>query len=137
MIWAKVTADMGTESLGQLTLARFIADGGLARHLRRVRPVYRARRDALLGALGRHLPQTPVTGEVAGLHLLLRMPAGWDAPTVAEAGVRSGLQLEDAAVHWADRAAAPPVLLIGYGTARESALVRATQALRSYASMGA
>lgn len=129
VIWAKVKADAGSESLGQLALARFIDDGGLSRHLRRVRPVYRARRDALLGALGRHLPQIPVSGEVAGLHLLLRMPAGWDPEAVAEAGARCGLHLEDATWHWADREAAPPSLLIGYGAARESALTRGIEAL--------
>jgi GntR family transcriptional regulator/MocR family aminotransferase len=129
VILAKVIADMGSESLGQLTLARFIAGGGLTRHLRRVRPVYRARRDALLGALGRHLPQCLVTGEVAGLHLLLRMPAGWDPETVADAGARCGLQLEDATWHWAAPDTAPPALLIGYGVSRETALTQGIEAL--------
>ena len=122
---------------GNSRCARFIDSGAFARHLRRVRPVYRARRDTLLGALRLDLPGIPVSGEVAGLHLLLRLPPEWDPAATAEAGARSGLQLEDASQHWADPAAAPPALLIGYGTARESALVRATQALRSYASMGA
>jgi len=44
-------ADYSAEALGQFTLARFIDSGGLARHLRRVRPVYRARRDRLLAAI--------------------------------------------------------------------------------------
>jgi GntR family transcriptional regulator / MocR family aminotransferase len=129
VIWAKTKADGGSEPLGQLALARFIDDGGFARHLRRVRPVYRARRDALLGALRRHLPQIPVSGEVAGLHLLLRLPAGWDPEAVAETGARHGLHLEDATWHWADREAAPPSFLIGYGVARESVLTRGIEAL--------
>jgi len=44
-------ADYSAEALGQFTLARFIDSGGLARHLRLVRPVYRARRDRLLAAI--------------------------------------------------------------------------------------
>lgn len=137
VIRAQLMENFSSESFGQLTLARFIESGGFARHLRRVRPVYRARRDALLSALGRDLPRIPVSGEVAGLHLLLRMPAGWDPGAAAEAGARCGLQLEDASQHWADRAAAPPALLIGYGTSRESALVHGIEALGSYASGGA
>jgi GntR family transcriptional regulator / MocR family aminotransferase len=132
VIRAKLRDDAGGESLGQLALARFIDSGGFARHLRRVRPVYRARRDSLLGALGRYLPQFPVTGEVAGLHLLLRLPAGRDPGTLAEAGARWGLQLEDASWHWADRAAAPPSLLIGYGASREGVLTRGIEAFGSY-----
>lgn len=134
VIRAKLREDAGSESFGQHTLARFIDSGGLARHLRRVRPVYRARRDALLGALGRHLPLIPVSGEVAGLHLLLRMPPGWSPGAAAAAGARFGLQLEDASWHWANRATAPPALLIGYGPSRESTLVRGIEALGSYLS---
>lgn len=127
----RLLEDVGSESLGQRTLARFIDSGGFARHLRRVRPVYRARRDALLGALERHLPQIRLTGEAAGLHLLLRLPGGWDPAAVADAGARCGLELEDASVHWADTGAAPPSLLIGYGAARESALARGVRELGS------
>jgi GntR family transcriptional regulator/MocR family aminotransferase len=136
VIVAKVLLDVGSESLGQLTLARFIDSGGLAAHLRRVRPVYRARRDAVLGALRQHLPQVPVNGELAGLHLLLRVPAGWDLEAAADAGARRGLQLENAAAHWADAGGAPPAFLIGYGTSRPGALVDGIEALGAYARSG-
>ena len=43
-------------SLEQLAFADFLSRGDFDRHLRRMRPIYRARRDALLGALRRHLP---------------------------------------------------------------------------------
>jgi GntR family transcriptional regulator / MocR family aminotransferase len=126
---AKFREDIATEALGQLTLARFIDSGGLARHLRRVRPVYRARRDSLLAALRAHLPAIQPSGEVAGLHLLLRLPRGLDPATVAAAAATHGIQLEDAARHWADPDTAPPALLLGYGVLRESALARAVEAL--------
>jgi hypothetical protein len=45
--------------------------------------------------------------------------------------VRHGIQLEDAAMHWFDPAAAPPALLIGYGPLRESALAAGIKALAS------
>ena len=41
--------------LGQGALARFIADGHLATHLRRTRLLYAARQEALLAGLERHL----------------------------------------------------------------------------------
>lgn len=134
MIHAKAIADLGSESLGQLALARFIDSGGFARHLRRVRPIYRSRRDALLDALRRHLPQVPVTREVAGLHLLLRTPTEWDPNAAADAAARYGLPLEDATWHWADPGTARPALLVGYGAARQSVLTRGIEALGTYAS---
>ena len=129
IICAKFFEDFAAEALGQLTLARFIDGGALARHLRRVRPVYRSRRDRLLAALNSHLPEIRPSGEAAGLHLLLRLPAGLDPATVSAAAAEHGIELDEAAHHWADPHAAPPALLIGYGTLRESALARGIEAL--------
>jgi GntR family transcriptional regulator/MocR family aminotransferase len=130
IILAKFLEDYSAEALGQLTLARFIDSGGLARHLRRVRPVYRARRDRLLAALGAHLPGIWPQGEAAGLHLLLRLPAGLDPGAVSAAAATHGIMLEQAAWHWADPGTAPPALLIGYGSVREDDLARGIESLR-------
>jgi GntR family transcriptional regulator/MocR family aminotransferase len=129
VIILKFREDFATEALGQLTLARFIDSGAFARHLRRVRPVYRARRDRLLAELDAHFPQIRPSGEAAGLHLLLRLPAGLDPETVADAAAGHGIQLEPAAEHWTDRDAAPPALLIGYGGLREGMLGHGIAAL--------
>src|SRR3954449_9697740 len=48
---AKLLADRGSPILDQLTFADFLSRGELDRHLRRHRPIYRRRRDALLTAL--------------------------------------------------------------------------------------
>ena len=129
IISAKFLEDFANEALGQFTLARFIDSGGFARHLRRVRPVYRSRRDRLLAELGTHLPRIRPTGEAAGLHLLLRLPDDLDPEFVSETAADHGIQLEPAAWHWADRKAAPPSLLIGYGALRESTLTHGIAAL--------
>jgi GntR family transcriptional regulator/MocR family aminotransferase len=129
VISAKFADDFASEALGQLTLARFIDSGSLARHLRHVRPVYRSRRDRLLVELDAHLPQLRPSGEAAGLHLLLRLPAGLDPGTVSEAAADHGIQLEQASWHWADRDEAPSALLIGYGALRESTLAQGIAAL--------
>src|SRR5205085_11398236 len=49
-------ADHGAPTLEQLALARLIESGSYDRHLRQARRRYRARRDALIAALARHLP---------------------------------------------------------------------------------
>ena len=130
IIVAKFLEDFSAETLGQLTLARFIDSGGFARHLRRVRPVYRARRDRLLAALSAHLPGIWPQGEAAGLHLLLRLPAGLNPAVVSAAAAAHGIMLEEAAWHWADPDTAPPALLIGYGSVREGDLACGIESLR-------
>jgi GntR family transcriptional regulator / MocR family aminotransferase len=118
----KLYDDLANGTLDQMALATFIESGDLARHLRRVRPVYRRRRDAALRALARHLPDGTPTGVAAGLHLYVHLPDGCDERALIRAARRQGVQVEGAARHWADRAAAPPALVVGYGAAGEAAI---------------
>jgi GntR family transcriptional regulator/MocR family aminotransferase len=129
IIRVRLYEDFAAEALGQLTLARFIDSGGFARHLRRVRPIYRTRRDRLLAVLDAHLPEIEPSGEAAGLHLLLRLPDGRDPEQVAALAAKHDVQLENASRHWADHCTAPPTLLVGYGAQREHALAHGIEAL--------
>ena len=76
LVAAKERDDLGTPVVEQLALADFLDRGELDRHLRRTRAVYRGRRDALVAALARHLPEAKPTGVAAGLHLVVELPAG-------------------------------------------------------------
>src|SRR5436190_1860947 len=64
----KLLADMGSDVIGQLALARLIETGSYDRHLRVLRRRHRARRDAMVAAVERHLPGAEVLGIAAGLH---------------------------------------------------------------------
>ena len=71
-------SDGATSTLLQAGFAQFLAGHELDRHLRRVRRVYRQRRDAVLGALARWLPAARVHGVAAGLNVLATFPPGVD-----------------------------------------------------------
>ena len=86
VVAAKASDDLGTPVVEQLALADFLERGELDRHLRRTRSVYRARRDALVTALARELPDCPPGGVAAGLHLVVPLPAGADEPAVLARG---------------------------------------------------
>jgi GntR family transcriptional regulator/MocR family aminotransferase len=116
--------DMGSGLLEQLAFARFVDRGDFARYLRRVRPVYRARRDATIGALAERLPEVRHHGAAAGLHLHIALPAGADERAVARIAEGRGVLIEEAARHWADPAHAPPSLVLGYGPLSEPAIRR-------------
>ena len=120
----KVLDDMGSPLLEQLALARFIDDGGFASHLRRVRPVYRRRRDAALEALAASLPDARPRGIAAGLHLYAELVPTCDERALVDAARRDGVIIEGAAWHWADPAAAPPALVLGYGSHNDAATRR-------------
>jgi GntR family transcriptional regulator/MocR family aminotransferase len=86
----KRLADAGSPTLEQLALAHLIESGDYDRHLRQARRRYRARRDALVTAVARHLPGARVTGVAAGLHAIVRLPEPVDGlALMAAAGRRS------------------------------------------------
>jgi GntR family transcriptional regulator/MocR family aminotransferase len=95
MAEAKIVADRGSPALEQLALADLITRGEFDRHLRRMRPVSRRRRDALLAALARRLPGLRPAGVSAGLHLVTWLPPHLDEATVVQAAAREGLAPKD------------------------------------------
>jgi GntR family transcriptional regulator/MocR family aminotransferase len=118
----KLLDDMGTTMLEQLTLARFIDTGGLTRHLRRVRPIYRRRLDAALEAVATSLPNAVPKRVAAGLHLYVQLPNWCDELRLVETAYKRGLVIEGASWHWSVPHLAPPALVLGYGTIDEPAI---------------
>jgi GntR family transcriptional regulator / MocR family aminotransferase len=124
---AKASDDLGTPVVEQLALADFLERGELDRHLRRTRSVYRDRRDALVAALERLLPDCPPSGVAAGLHLVLRLPPGTDEHAVLGAARDRGVGLVGLSEHRIEPG--PPALLLGYGRITEPAIPAAVEAL--------
>ena len=80
--------------LEQIALADFMAEGHFARYLRKMRQLYKERRDALVDALTRELgDRLDITVPEAGLHLAVWLPAGMSAQTVVQRASASGLHL--------------------------------------------
>ena len=75
LVALKHTTDLGTSTLLQHALAEFLERGYLVPHLGRARAAYRARRDALVGTLEKHLPKS-IQYDVPsrGVTLWLRLP---------------------------------------------------------------
>ena len=122
VVAAKATDDLGTPVVEQLALADFLERGQLDRHLRRTRGVYRARRDALVAALARRLPDCPPAGVAAGLHLVVHLPAGTDEAAAVERARSRGVGLYGLAEHRVEPGS--PALLLGYGRIAEPAIDR-------------
>ncbi len=92
VIALKQTTDLGGSFLLQAALAEFLRRGEYDRHLARVRRALLARRDALLEALAREMPEgTRWTTPEGGLQLWVELPGGIDtAELLPEAG-RAGV----------------------------------------------
>ncbi|WP_438447815.1 PLP-dependent aminotransferase family protein [Gorillibacterium sp. sgz5001074] len=83
-IGLKRLTDYQTPGVEQRALARYIAGGQLARHVRRMKKLYRSRRDALTASLQERLGEAGLRfcGQPAGLHLVAELdrslPGDWE-----------------------------------------------------------
>jgi GntR family transcriptional regulator / MocR family aminotransferase len=128
MAAAKIAADRGSPALEQLALADLITRGEFDRHLRRMRPVYRRRRDALLTALARRLPRLEPAGVSAGLHLVTWLPPHLDEATVVKAAARAGVGIEGVTPYRISHPG-PGGLIFGYAAINEQAIAEGVDIL--------
>jgi GntR family transcriptional regulator/MocR family aminotransferase len=108
------------QTLQQAVLARFLAEGHYASHIRRMRSVYSARHDALIASIAKHFGGTlPVIGGDAGLHLVLGLPRHIDDHAVAQKAQRAGVTTRPLSLYHVRQSAPAKGLLLGYGAVRE------------------
>lgn len=131
---AKTIEDAGSEVVGQLALADFIARGELDRHVRRTRLRYRQRRDVLLGALERWLPDAQPSGAHAGLFELVELPcdveehALMEEHSLIQRAAERGVGIEGLSLHRFS-STGPPALLLGYSALPEPSIEQAVRLL--------
>ena len=117
----KLVADQGTARIEQQAFAHFLERGELDRHLRRMRGLYRARRDALVQALAAELPEATVRGIAAGVHVAVEL-AGGDEQAIAEEASRRRIAFNTMRDYRGDGGPGPAVLMLGYGQLTEPAI---------------
>jgi len=113
----------------QLAFANFLHRGDFDRHLRRMRQLYRARHDLVVSLLEELLPEYPVRGIAAGLHVVLEMPSPAAASSVQAEAEEAGIVVETLERHAFAAYAGPAGLLIGYGGLPEPSLEEAIRGL--------
>jgi GntR family transcriptional regulator / MocR family aminotransferase len=115
------------QSMQQAVLARFLAEGHYATHIRRMRGVYSARHDALLHAIRQHFgDHLPVIGRDAGLHLVLGLPQHVDDRLVSQHALRAGVNTRPLSMYYMQQqlTGARKGLLLGYGGVGEDEIAQ-------------
>jgi len=115
MAQAKLMDDRGSPVFDQLAFADFVARGEFDRHLRRMRPRYRALRDTLVERLAIRLPEFKPVGVSAGLHVLAWLPPDLSEEAVQGAASERGLGVYGLAPYWVS-GPGPAGLVFGYGS---------------------
>jgi GntR family transcriptional regulator/MocR family aminotransferase len=112
LVNAKRNADLGNAALPQLVLAQMINSGDLERQLRLLRRRHVRRRDAMIAAIGAHLPCAVVHGAAAGLHLMITFASDVDDVALAGAALAGGVKAHP--LSWHSQRGDRPGLVLGY-----------------------
>jgi GntR family transcriptional regulator/MocR family aminotransferase len=113
----------------QMALARYIDEGDFARHLRASRDVYMRRRDVLLSELGNALGcKLKITGEHAGFHFVLWLPANSDEKRIVDHLRRQGVFVEGLG-EFARAHQMPPAIVVGYASLHHERILQTARAI--------
>jgi GntR family transcriptional regulator / MocR family aminotransferase len=66
--------DRHHSSLEQLILTKFMKEGHFDRHIRKMKRIYKQRREALVKSLKSQFPDCVILGHAAGMHLVVEIP---------------------------------------------------------------
>ncbi|MDP5274898.1 MocR-like pyridoxine biosynthesis transcription factor PdxR [Chengkuizengella axinellae] len=128
----KWLTDLHTPTLEQLTIARFIDEGYLERHIRKMKKTYKKRRDYLKKCLDRHFgTKVNVLGDFTGLHLI----AEFDKISFSNEIVKTILKEHKVKIYPVEQHAIEKgkhcnKIILGYGNLDERTLEKGVKRLR-------
>ena len=126
----RLAMDIGPATFSQAVLADFIREGHFSRHIRRMRLLYRERRNALVANLEKELGDAvKVTGEQAGMHLCVVLD-GISDREIVERAARAGLWLVPLSSSYFGKAPRQGFIL-GFGSTAANEMTSAVRKLRA------
>jgi GntR family transcriptional regulator/MocR family aminotransferase len=129
----KMRVNLLSQGLSQLTLARFINEGLLERHIAKMRRIYQKKQETVKALLLRTFGQAvEISGQSTGLHLVLRFPGfSFKEDTLCRL-TQKGLRIEPVSEYCIRTNAHDDKLVLGYGQVKEQDFARGIAVLKEY-----
>ena len=131
----KAKMSNGQSWLEQCALAEFVSEGHFDRHVRKLRQLYKGRRDALISALRKKFREPVISGQDSGLHLVWRVPKGMPSALSIQMKARAAgigvYALSSGSAFDFDGTAPDDMLMFGYASLSEGKIAEAIDGLHS------
>jgi len=123
--------DLGPPSFYQEVVANFIDEGHFARHIRRMRVLYRERRSVLVDSISKEFGSlVEVLGGEAGMHLTMTLPSKIRDLEIAELAAHQNLWIWPLSPSYLGEVSRSGFIL-GFGSASAADIPRAVRQLRN------
>lgn len=116
--------------LDQDVIGRFIREGYFERHLNKMRGIYRSKHDCLLAQLQKLNIPVRITGESAGLHLLVEFPKNYIENELVETATKAGVRVYPLSNYKISETTMTPTIILGYARLSEQQIVEGINRLK-------
>lgn len=100
----------------QHILARFMQDGHFSKHLNRMRKIYRKKHDKVVTVFSKHYPSVRITGDSAGMHVLLSLQSKKSEQQLQQIAKQAGLAIQPLSRYsLTETVYALPTFILGFG----------------------
>ena len=113
----------------QLIVQKFIEEGYYERHLNKTRALYKNRHDVLIEALKPLLGRCRISGEHAGVHLLLNFKDGTSEEFLIRKAKEAGVRVYGMSQYRIETTEEPATILLGYANMSEEDIKEAVNLL--------
>ena len=116
--------------IDQMILQKFIEQAYFERHLNKMRGIYKNRHDVLLNHLKPLMPHCRITGEHAGVHLLLHFENGRKEEELISSAAEHGIRVYGLSRYGTQQSEKnDATILLGYANMTETDIIEATDIL--------
>lgn len=116
--------------IDQSILNEFIREGYFERHLNKMRKIYRAKHELLIECLQPLRRRFSLSGENAGLHLLLTSKSGLSEKELVQGAAKAGIRVYGLSESMMEEKADSSTVLLGFGGLTEEEIRQGTELLR-------
>ena len=117
--------------IDQSILNEFIRDGYFERHLNKMRKIYQAKHELLLECLQPMRKDFLISGENAGLHILLTAKQGMPERELVKMATENGVRVYGMSENMVEEAPDSATVLLGFGGLTEQEIREGTKILRT------
>lgn len=107
-------------TISQKVLTKFMEEGYFARHLNRMRVIYRRKREVLLNCLSKYKEHFKVVGADAGLHITIEVNNGMTEEELIISAENFGVKVYGLSTYYIDKNKDTRKILLGYANMTEN-----------------